>query len=206
MKKIIGVKQMKKIIGVLIFCITIFMFCYTYAASTYELELEVINNKKNEKIDIYVLLPEEYITFAIEESYSTIHYTGSETLKQNNIYGIKVDKQNVLDEEYVEEDDVEYVQILLEEQDGKYKFDILENYKKKNIKFRLVSDQKDYIIHIDNFEIQKDKCEIEYNYEKDVVKQADRIVVPTITKILMVILVIVLVIGSISYIKQRREG
>ena len=196
---------MKKVIGTLIFCITIFMFCCTYAASTYELEVEVINNKKNEKVDIYVLLPEEYILFAIEESYSTIYYTGSETLKQNSIYGIKVNKQNVLDEEYVE-DDVEYVQILLEQEDGKYKFDILKNYQKKNIKFRIVSEQKDYILHTDNFEVQKGKCRIQYNFEKDVVKQPDRIVVPTITKILMIILAIVLVIGTSSYIKQRREG
>lgn len=198
-------KNIKKVISILIFCVMVFIFGYTYAASTYKLEVEVINNKKNEKVDIYVLLPEEYIEFAIEESYSTIYYTGSKTLKQHTVYGIDVDKKNVLDEEYVE-DNVEYVQVLLEEENGKYKFDILEDYQEKNIKFRIVSGQKDYILHTENFEIQKGKCKIQYNYEKDVVKQPDRIVVPTITKVLMIILVIILIIGTISYIKQKREG
>ena len=198
-------KNIKKMITVLIFCTMIFMFGYTYAASTYELEIEVTNNKKNEDIEIYILLPEEYILFAIEESYSEIYYNGSSTLKYSDVYGIKVDKQNVLDEEYIE-DDVEYVQILLEEENGKYKFDILENYKKMNIKFRIVNEEKDYILHIDNFKIQNEKCKIEYNYERDIVKQADRIIVPTSVKILIILLFVIIILGTIAYIKQKREG
>lgn len=199
-------KRMKKILVLLIFSITIFMFGCTYAANAFELDFEVIKNKKNEKFDLYILLPKEYIVFAINQSYSTINYNGAKTLKENTILGIEVDAKNVQDEVYME-DGVEYVQVLLEEKtDGTYEFDILEDYQKMNIKYRITNEEKDYIIHIDNFKIEDGKCKIEYNYEKDEVKQPDKIVIPFSAILLIVILLLVVVVGGISYIKQRREG
>lgn len=197
-------KRIKKIVVLLIFSIIIFMCGCTYATDTFQLEFKIINNKENERVDLYILLPKEYIEFAISQSYVNIDYDGASTLKENTIPGIKVNKEKVQDEVY-KENGVEYVQVLLQKEDGKYKFDILENYQKMDIKFRLKNEQKDYIVHIDNFEIQDGKCKIEYDYEKDEVKQPDKIIVPTSAIILIILLILVIVIGGMAYIKQKRE-
>lgn len=76
-----------------------------------------------------------------------LDYEGVDTLKRNRISGITVYKQNVQDEIYTESG-IKYVQILLNEE-GIYKFDILENYFDMDMKFRIKNNRKDYIIHID---------------------------------------------------------
>lgn len=195
---------MKKIIALLIISIIIFMFGFVYAADTYELEFKTINNKKNEKFDLYILLPKEYIVFAIDKADLKLSYDGANTLKKNTIPGIIIEKENVQDEIYTE-NGIEYVQILLEEEDkGIYQFDILEDYPDLDMKYRIKNDEKDYIVHIDNFKIEEGKCEIEYNYLKDTVKQPDKKVIPSGIKILIIILIVTIIVGGISYIKGRR--
>ena len=63
---------------------------------------------------------------------------------------------------------------------------------------------KDDIVHIDNFKISNGVCKVEYNYEKNTVKQPDTEFIPFVTKVLMIILVVIIVVGIIAYIKQRR--
>ena len=65
---------------------------------TYTLEFKTIN--ANEKFDIYVLLPKEYIIFAIKEDKLDIQYNGVETLKENDIQSIKVKKEDRIVEEH----------------------------------------------------------------------------------------------------------
>ncbi len=169
---------------------------------TYTLEFEA--NDVNEDFDLYLLLPKDYIIFAIQEDGLNIEYTGVETLKNNDIPSIRVNKENINDELY-EEDGKEYVQILLEKnEDGKYEFDILSNYPDMDMKYRIKNMNKDYIVHIDNFKINNGVCKIEYNYEEDTVKQPDTEFVPFITKLLIIILIVIIVVGLIAYIKQRR--
>lgn len=194
---------MKKIITLLIISIVIFMFGYVYAVDTFELEFKTINNKESTPFDLYLLLPQKYIEFAIDKADLKLDYDRANTLKKNTIPGIMVKEENVQDEVYVE-NGIEYVQILLEEEQGIYQFDILEDYPDLDMKYRIKNEQKDYIVHIDNFKIEEGKCEIEYNYAKDIVKQPDQKVIPSGVKILIIILIVVVVVGGIAYIKKGR--
>lgn len=83
---------------------------------TFELEFKVIQNKKNERFDLYILLPREYITFAIQQANLPINYNGAETLKKNDIPGIIVPKNNIQDEIYTEKG-IEYIQFSKEPPD-----------------------------------------------------------------------------------------
>ena len=197
---------MKKLITVFSLLLVIFMgglFSFSYAIDgTYTLEFEASN--VSEDFDLYLLLPKDYIEFAIEEDGLDLEYTGAETLKNNDIPSIRVNKDDVSDEIY-EEDGIEYIQILLQpNEDGKYEFDILSNYPEMDMKYRIKNMNKDYIAHIDNFKIDGGVCKIQYNYEEDTVKQPDTGFVPFITKLLIIVLIVIIVVGLIAYIKQRR--
>ena len=114
---------MKKIAILLIFIIIMIMqiTCSYALFSTIELNFEVINNKENKDVDIYILLPEKYINFSIVNNILDVKYDGANTLKNNDIPGIEVKKENVQDEVY-EENGIEYVQVLLEpDEEGIYK-------------------------------------------------------------------------------------
>ena len=73
-----------------------------------------------------------------------------------------------------------------------------------DMKFRIKNVDKDYIVHIDNFKISDNVCKIEYNYDENTVKQPDTTFVPFLTKLLIILLAIIIVIGAVAYIKQRR--
>lgn len=196
-------KRMITIFSVFVMIIGVILFNYSYAyEKTYTLEFKA--SDVSEDFDLYLLLPKDYVLFAIEEDGLNIEYTGVETLKNNDIPSIRVDKESISDELY-EEGGVEYIQILLQENEkGKYEFDILSNYNKMNMKYRVKNMNKDDIVHIDNFKISNGVCKVEYNYEKNTVKQPDTEFIPFVTKVLMIILVVIIVVGIIAYIKQRR--
>ena len=196
-------KRMITIFSVFVMIIGVILFNYSYAyEKTYTLEFKASDVSDN--FDLYLLLPKDYVLFAIEEDGLNIEYTGVETLKNNDIPSIRVDKESISDELY-EEGGVKYIQILLQENEkGKYEFDILSNYNKMNMKYRVKNMNKDDIVHIDNFKISNGVCKVEYNYEKNTVKQPDTEFIPFVTKILMIILVVIIVVGIIAYIKQRR--
>lgn len=196
-------KRMITILSVFVMIIGVILFNYSYAyEKTYTLEFKA--SDVSDDFDLYLLLPKDYVLFAIEEDGLNIEYTGVETLKNNDIPSIRVDKESISDELY-QEGGVEYIQILLEEnEEGKYEFDILSNYNKMNMKYRVKNMNKDDIVHIDNFKISNGVCKVEYNYEKDTVKQPDTEFIPFVTKVLMIILVVIIVVGIIAYIKQRR--
>ena len=196
-------KRMITIFSVFVMIIGVILFNYSYAyEKTYTLEFKA--SDVSEDFDLYLLLPKDYVLFAIEKDGLNIEYTGVETLKNNDIPSIRVDKENISDELY-EENGVKYIQILLQENEkGKYEFDILSNYNKMNMKYRVKNMNKDDIVHIDNFKISNGVCKVEYNYEKNTVKQPDTEFIPFVTKVLMIILVVIIVVGIIAYIKQRR--
>lgn len=177
----------------------------TYAINdTYTLKLEILDNKKAEDVDIYLLLPTEYIEYVIQKDGLDIAYEGTQTLKQNEIPDLRVNTANVKDDTY-KENEIEYVQILLDKTENDvYEFDILSDYTKMDMKYRIKNLNKDYIMHIDNFKIKSGICEIQYDYANDTIKQPDEKVIPFATKALIVLLVIIVVTGLIAYIKQRR--
>ena len=175
-------------------------YCYDEMVT---LEFETVN--ESEMFDLYILLPKEYIEYVIKNDELDIEYEGVETLKDNDIPSINVNKENISNDLYKENDE-EYIQILLEEnENNKYEFDILKDYGKLNIKYRIKNINRDEIVHIDNFKIDSNNvCEIKYNYEENTVKQPNVGFIPFITKLLIVILVITIIVGIIAYVKKRR--
>lgn len=169
----------------------------------FELQFEIINNEENENVDIYLLLPKEYIEFTIEHDNLDIEYEGANTLKENNIPSINVDGLNIEDELY-EENGIEYVQILLEKNDDDiYSFDILSDYFDLDMRYRIKNDNKDFIANIENFKLKDGICEIEYDYSSDIVKQPDKKMFSLGTIILIIILIIIIILGISSYIKKK---
>ncbi len=177
-------------------------FSYAYE-DTYTLELVTLD--VTEGFDLYLLLPKDYILFAIQKDNLNIKYDGAKTLKDNNIPSIPVNKDDVQNDLYIE-NGVEYVQILLEpNKNGKYDFDILSDYGKMDMKYRIKNVNKDNIAYFDNFKVHNGICKIEYNYEKNTIKQRDTEFIPFLVKLLILVLIIIIVIGIIAYNKQRRE-
>ncbi len=175
-------------------------YCYDEMVT---LEFETVN--ESEMFDLYILLPKEYIEYVIKNDELDIEYEGVETLKNNEIPSINVNKENINDDLY-EENGEEYIQILLEKnENNKYEFDILKDYGKLDIKYRIKNINRDEIVHIDNFKIDSNNvCEIKYNYEENTVKQPNVGFIPFITKLLIIILVIIIIVGIIAYVKKRR--
>ena len=198
---------MKKILNIIILAIIILiLFIPNVKAvdlSTYELNLKVLENTENKEFDLYILLPKSYIVYAIDNSNLNIEYTGAETLKENNIPGIDIDKNTVEDEIYKENDN-EYVQILLEpNEDNEYTFNILSSYIGKDMKFRIKNDEKDYIMHLDNFTVKDNTCQLEYNYSQNSLKQKDYTEF-SFSTVLFIILIIIVFIAIIAKIKGSK--
>ena len=188
---------------IFIFFISCFSCVFASNNDTYELEFKTINNPEKKDFELYILLPEEYIRFAISESGYPIEYEGVNTVINNYIPGINVDKTKILSEMY-EYEGVKYIQVLLEKNEKDlYTFDVLESYPKINIKYRIKNDERHYLIHIDNFKVKDYKCLMEYNYEENSIKQPDEIVIPKGIILLIIILIIMLIIGYIA--KKKRE-
>ena len=198
---------MKKILNIIILAIIILiLFIPNVKAvdlSTYELKLKVLENTENKEFNLYILLPKSYIVYAIDNSNLNIEYTGAETLKENNIPGIDIDK-NTVENEIYKENDNEYVQILLEpNEDNEYTFNILSSYIGKDMKFRIKNDEKDYIMHLDNFTVKDNTCQLEYNYSQNSLKQKDYTEF-SFSTILFIILIIIVFIAIIAKIKGSK--
>lgn len=198
---------MKRVIKIFIICVMLIgliLLNYSYASGeTYTLDFEVSN--ANESFDLYVLLPKEYILFAIQEDGLNIEYTGADTLKNNNIPSISVNKNDIEDKLY-EENGIEYTQIHLKENSqDKYEFDILADYPDMDMKFRVKNTTKDYIIHIDNFEVKNGVCKVEYDYAEESVKQEGTEISQFIIILLIVILIALIVVAIIAYNKQKEK-
>lgn len=177
-------------------------FSYAYE-KMYTLEFEASDVSKS--FDLYLLLPKEYIEYAIRKDDLDIEYKGVETLKDNDIPSINIENKNDISDELYKENGIEYIQILLHQnEDGKYVFDILEDYPDMDMKYRIKNVDKDDIVHINNFEISDDVCKIEYNYDENTIKQPNTTFVPFLMKLLIILLAVIIVIGAVAYIKQRR--
>lgn len=155
---------MKKIISIITMIVMALLLIGSVYASeenlleTYSLDMKILN--KSENFELYILLPSNYIQYAIEKTGQDIKYEGSSTLKNNTISGINIDKNNVLDQTY-KEDNIEYVQIKLKEtSENEYTFDIISDYQNMDMKYRIKQGSDDYIMHIDNFKVQDGICKI----------------------------------------------
>ena len=197
-------KKFMKIIYIII--MAIMLLAPVANASSYktiDLQLKVTKNVNNANFNMYMLLPKDYIVYAINNANLNIEYDGPNTLKENTIIGINVEKSKIQDETY-NEDGIEYVQILLEPTNNNiYNFKILSDYNKLDMKFRVKNDEKDYIMHIDNFKTDDNECKMEYNYDQNQMKQSNKIVINFGTLLLIVILVLIISVAIISKIKIK---
>ncbi len=198
---------MKRYIVIICICVLVIMMniSIVMANSTYTIELEVTKNTENKSFTLYMLLPQDYIEYAINKAGLDIEYTGAETLKQYDIPLINIDKEKIQNETY-SENGIEYVQILLEQnEDSMYIFEIIEDYPDMDMKLRVKNNEKDYIMHIDNFKVKDDVCQIEYNYDKNEIKQPTKITINFGTLLLIIILVFIAIIGIVAKKKGRNE-
>ena len=198
---------MKRYIVIICICVLVIMMniSIVMANSTYTIELEVTKNTENKSFTLYMLLPQDYIEYAINKAGLDIEYTGAETLKQYDIPLINIDKEKIQDETY-SENGIEYVQIVLEQnEDSMYIFEIIEDYPDMDMKLRVKNNEKDYIMHIDNFKVKDDVCQIEYNYDKNEIKQPTKITINFGTLLLIIILVFIAIIGIVAKKKGRNE-
>lgn len=96
---------MKKLLvsfGIFIILILGITAVWALNEESFKLQFTIMNNSKNEDVDVYLLLPQEYIEFTIQkanlkiENYygerGVLTYNGANTLKQNTIPGITVEK------------------------------------------------------------------------------------------------------------------
>lgn len=198
---------MKKTFGIIIFVSIILIGTFVSAKTNtdmIELQLNVIENEKQEKFDIYILLPEQYVKYAIQYDNVDVKIQNSlaDTVLQSDIPSINCDK-SFIQQDYQEENK-KYLQIKIQENEqGKYIFPILTSYGEMDMKYRIKNASKNYIIHFDNFDVEDGICEIDYYYDSDVIKQPDKLRIPLAAIILIVILVMVIFFGIIAYVKER---
>ena len=195
------IKSLKVITIILTIIMIIFMTKIVKATEeeTYEIEFNITNNVDNKQYNVYILLPKEYIEYAIQQSNLEIEYNGSTTLKENNIPNIKINKEDVQEKTY-EENNTEYVQILLHSTDeNKYIFEILKSYPYKDMLFRVTENNNqdyDYIVPLkEDFKLEDNICKVYYDYQEKVATNIEKggWGIKPCQLILVVIIVIVLV-------------
>ncbi len=196
---------MKKIILIILLLINILSIpVLATTENVNKLKLTVVD--ANEAYQIYILLPKKYIMYAIEKDGLDIEYDKANTLIYNNIPSIPVDIDNVQEETYVENNQ-EYVQILLDDfGSGEYYFEIIEDYIDMDMLYRVTSQTRDSIIHIDNFELKDNTCKMEYNYKENIIKTnySKNIKIKIDFNMWQIILIIILLVFTI-YLYKRRE-
>lgn len=163
---------MKKIIKILILSVLLITSIYlpvkAVEGETTQLRLKVIDAE--EPYEIYMLLPKNYINYAIKYDGLDIGYDGANTLIYNTIPSIVVNVNNVLTDTYID-NGIEYVQIKLDDMGGEeYVFEIISEYTDMDMMYRVKSESKDNLMLIDNFTIEDNMCKMEYNYKEDTIQ------------------------------------
>ncbi len=163
---------MKKIIKVIIISIILITSVYIPVKATEgkTTQLKLTVTDADEAYDIYMLLPKNYIKYAIQHDGLDIEYDGANTLIYNTIPSIVVNVQNVLTDTYID-DGVEYVQIKLDDiGEEEYIFEIISEYTDMDMMYRIKSESKDNLMLIDNFTVEDNMCKMEYNYKQDTIQ------------------------------------
>ena len=163
---------MKKKIIIAIFALVLLLAItiqvYADSIDVGRLQLKVIN--ANEDYELYILLPRNYIMYAINHDGLDIDYDGANTLINNTIPSIIVNINNVVKETYID-NRIEYVQIKLDNLgDDEYLFEIIPEYTNMDMMYRIKSDSRDNLMIIKNFQMIKNVCEMEYDYETNEIK------------------------------------
>ena len=153
-----------------------------------------------------MLLPKEYIEYAISKSGLDIEYIGAETLTKKDIPGIEIDKTQVQPNVYTEQG-VEYVQVLLSAiEQNHYQFKVLKSYGKLDVKFKfqITGEDESAIMHLENFSVDEDNTyHIKYNYEKDTL--TNEIVRKGHIAWWQIVLIILIILFIMAITKRREQ-
>ena len=164
---------MKKIFKIILLIILFINISYINVIATSEevnrLRLTVTN--ADEDYQIYILLPKKYIMYAINYDGLNIEYDKANTLIYNNIPSISVDINDIQKDTYIDEENrIEYVQILLDDLGGEeYYFEIIKEYTDMDMLYRIKSTSRDNLLHINNFSLENNSCDMEYNYKENTI-------------------------------------
>ena len=164
---------MKKIFKIILLIILFINISYINVSATNEevnkLRLTVTN--ADEDYQIYILLPKKYIMYAINYDGLNIEYDKANTLIYNNIPSISVDINDIQKDTYIDEENrIEYVQILLDDLGGEeYYFEIIKEYTDMDMLYRIKSTSRDNLLHINNFSLEDNSCDMEYNYKENTI-------------------------------------
>lgn len=200
---------MKKFLNIIILSLLVILTITlpVIADNTEMSKLKLKVTESNENYEIFILLPKKYIMYAINHDELDIGYDGANTLKYNIIPSITVDINKIVDDIYIDEG-IEYVQIKLDDLgEEEYLFEIIPEYTDMDMRFRVKSATRDYIMLINNFKMKDNVCEIEYNYAANEVRAETKseIKVNFSIKWWQILIIIVLVI-IIYYIYNRRSN
>ncbi len=106
---------MRKLLCITMLTLIMILFIITPvfadSAEVGRLRLKVTN--ADEDYELYILLPRNYIMYAINHDGLDIEYDGANTLIYNTIPSIVVNVNNVLEDTYIE-NKIEYIQIKLD--------------------------------------------------------------------------------------------
>ena len=199
---------MKKIIKLIILNILLITSIYipvkAVDGETNQLRLTV--TEADESYEIYILLPPNYIKYAIQHDDLDIEYDGANTLIYNSIPSIAVNVNNVLEDTYIE-DGMEYVQIKLDDMgEEEYVFEIMSEYTEMDMMFRIKSSSKDNLMLINNFTIEDNACKMEYNYKENTIKTDSKSEVKIKFQLhWWQILIIVILVIFLIYMQKRRN-
>ena len=202
---------MKKLIKIIILSILIITSVYIPTNAETELagmsQLRLTVTEADEPYEIYMLLPKNYINYAIKHDGLDIGYDGANTLIYNTIPSIMVNVNNVLKDTYID-NGIEYVQIKLDDMGGEeYIFEIISEYTDMDMIYRIKSESKDNLMLIDNFSIDEDNtCKMEYNYKEDTIQTDGKNEVKIKFQLhWWQILIIAILIIFLIYMQKRRN-
>lgn len=202
---------MKKLIKIIILSILIITSVYIPTNAEAELagmsQLRLTVTEADEPYEIYMLLPKNYINYAIKHDGLDIGYDGANTLIYNTIPSIMVNVNNVLKDTYID-NGIEYVQIKLDDMGGEeYIFEIISEYTDMDMIYRIKSESKDNLMLINNFSIDEDNtCKMEYNYKEDTIQTDGKNEVKIKFQLhWWQILIIAILIIFLIYMQKRRD-
>lgn len=202
---------MKKIVikSIIIIMFLLFIANPVFAENTNDIQmarLKLTVTNVNENYELYILLPKNYIQYAIQHDNLDIDYDGANTLIYHSIPSIIVNIDNVVKDTYID-NRIEYVQIKLDDLgENEYLFEIIPEYTNMDMLYRIKSESRDNIMIIDNFQLEDGKCEMEYDYATNEIKTENskqiefRFNISWWQILIIAILIIVLI-----YIEKRRK-
>lgn len=202
---------MKKIVikSIIIIMVLLFIANPVFAENTNDIQmarLKLTVTNVNENYELYILLPKNYIQYAIQHDNLDIDYDGANTLIYHSIPSIIVNIDNVVKDTYID-NRIEYVQIKLDDLgENEYLFEIIPEYTNMDMLYRIKSESRDNIMIIDNFQLEDGKCEMEYDYAANEIKTENskqiefRFNISWWQILIIAILIIVLI-----YIEKRRK-